>query len=609
MYIYKPDFLPSQRIQESLFHEKKTIIENCLFGVDININSVKICRLRLWIELLKNAYYIPPLLRGVRGEQNSSITSPPTSLLSGEGRQNRTLETLPNIDINIKCGNSLISRFDLKSDLKLALKKHNLTIKDYQQAIKTYHNPKNRQEKQQVIALIKQIKDNFTTVMTGNDPLQQELRKKENELYNLQNQQSLFPESAKEKKAREKKEKDLEKQINLLIQEIDDKQNNAIYRHGFEWRFEFPEVLDNNGDFIGFDIIIGNPPYGVKLTQNQQAILNEIYGYGTTETAILFIKKGYEMLNQSGIQSYIIPKSFTFASNYQRIREDTIKDLTKIVDCGKVWQDVKLEVCIFQLDKNKANNGYASWKRFGDNIEYLTTLDKDLFTKFGFIINGINEQEIKLGLKILNSCQFLNDIGTNQRGAMLQKLVSETGDCDVIGGAEVQKYGIQGIKGKINRHLVNDNKAFIKANSILVQNIIAHIMNPIDHIQITACIPENQDLILVDTINQIELKPDIKPEFIWALLHSKLLNWYVYLFVFAKAIRTMHFDNQVTGKIPIPKDINDKKQQPFIKLVNKILEEKRNNPVADTSKLEREIDLLVYKLYGLTEEEIKIIEG
>jgi type II restriction/modification system DNA methylase subunit YeeA len=54
---YNPKNMESQRIQETLFHEKETIIENCLFGVDLNPNSVKICRLRLWIELLKNAYY------------------------------------------------------------------------------------------------------------------------------------------------------------------------------------------------------------------------------------------------------------------------------------------------------------------------------------------------------------------------------------------------------------------------------------------------------------------------------------------------------------------------------------------------------------------------
>jgi hypothetical protein len=607
LYNYKPDFSNSQRIQESLFHEKKTIIENCLFGVDININSVKICRLRLWIELLKNAYYKTFSLT-----PNSSpiekLTLTPNPSPIGEGSY-KTLETLPNIDINIKWGNSLISRFDLKSDLKLALKKHHLTIKDYQQAIKTYHNPKSRQEKQAITKLITQIKDNFTTVMTGNDRLKQELRKKEGELYNLQNQQSLLPESPKEKKAREKKEKDLEKQINLLITKIEDKKNNVIYRHSFEWRFEFPEVLNQNGDFIGFDIIIGNPPYGVKLTQNQQAILNEIYSYGTTETAILFIKKGYEILNKSGIQSYIIPKSFTFASNYQKIREDTINDLTKIVDCGRVWQDVKLEVCIFELVRNSTSKSYQSLKLFDEDIRYLTTLDKRIFKEFGFIINGINDQEIQLGLKILNSCQFLNNISTNQRGAMLQKLVSNTGNCDVIGGAEIQKYGIQGIKGKINRQVVNDNKALIKANSILVQRIVAHIINPIDHIQITASIPESKDFILVDTINQIELKPEIKPEFIWALLHSKLLNWYVYLFIFAKAIRTMQFDNPTTAKIPIPQNITLKKQEIFIKLVKKIFAQKKINPLADTFKLEREIDIFVYELYDLTEEEIKIIEG
>jgi len=86
LFDYNPRSKESQRLQETLFHEKQTIIENCLFGVDVNPNSVKICRLRLWIELLKNTYYRP----------------------TGE------LETLPNIDINIKCGNSLISRYNLK---------------------------------------------------------------------------------------------------------------------------------------------------------------------------------------------------------------------------------------------------------------------------------------------------------------------------------------------------------------------------------------------------------------------------------------------------------------------------------------------------------------
>jgi adenine-specific DNA-methyltransferase len=89
LFEYNPSNKESQRIQETLFHEKQTIIENCLFGVDINSNSVKICRLRLWIELLKNSYY----------------------------KNETELETLPNIDINIKCGNSLISKLQLSDSL------------------------------------------------------------------------------------------------------------------------------------------------------------------------------------------------------------------------------------------------------------------------------------------------------------------------------------------------------------------------------------------------------------------------------------------------------------------------------------------------------------
>ena len=111
LFDYNPTSKESQRVQETLFHEKQTIIENCLFGVDINPNSVKICRLRLWIELLKNAYYCqsPPAPRG-------GVSNTPPLGVGG-------LQTLPNIDINIKCGNSLVSRFAIDADLSQALAK------------------------------------------------------------------------------------------------------------------------------------------------------------------------------------------------------------------------------------------------------------------------------------------------------------------------------------------------------------------------------------------------------------------------------------------------------------------------------------------------------
>lgn len=126
LYSYHPKNKESQRIQETLFHEKQTIIENCLFGVDINPNSVKICRLRLWIELLKNAYYITH-------DFNRGISE---------------LQTLPNIDINIKCGNSLVSRFAIDADLKPALRESKWNISSYRNAVTTYHHASNKDEKE-----------------------------------------------------------------------------------------------------------------------------------------------------------------------------------------------------------------------------------------------------------------------------------------------------------------------------------------------------------------------------------------------------------------------------------------------------------------------------
>jgi adenine-specific DNA-methyltransferase len=155
LFEYNPTNKESQRIQETLFHEKQTIIENCLFGVDINPNSVKICRLRLWIELLKNAYY-----------------------------KNATeLETLPNIDINIKCGNSLVSRFAIDADLKQALKKSKWTIDSYRIAVDTYRNAESKEQKREMERLIADIKSDFRSEISLNDPKVKKLRKLSGDLF------------------------------------------------------------------------------------------------------------------------------------------------------------------------------------------------------------------------------------------------------------------------------------------------------------------------------------------------------------------------------------------------------------------------------------------
>ena len=97
----------------------------------------------------------------------------------------------------------------------------------------------------------------------------------------------------------------------------------------------------------------------------------------------------------------------------------------------------------------------------------------------------------------------------------------------------------------------------------------------------------------------------------WAIFNSTLINWYVYKFIYANAIRTMHFDSPVSDRIPIPKidSTNKALSDEIISLVEQILDSKAKDPTTDTKELESHIDSLVYKLYHLTNDEIKIIEG
>ncbi|MDJ0601257.1 MAG: Eco57I restriction-modification methylase domain-containing protein, partial [Crocosphaera sp.] len=290
LFEYNPKNKESQRVQETLFHEKQRIIENCLFGVDINPNSVKICRLRLWIELLKNAYY--------KGENE--------------------LETLPNIDINIKCGNSLISRFPLISPLEFALKNKQYDVVSYRNAVQNYRQTNSKEEKRNSEKLIRKIKDNFKTTLSVTDPKKVKLRKLESDLYFLQNQTTLLEETKTEKKKKEKKMTKLQNDIDKLTVELEEIESGKLYQNAFEWRFEFPEVLNNKGDFFGFDIIIGNPPY-IRQEEIKQfkPYLKEQYSCytGVADLFVYFYEKAYNLLKKQGILTYISSNKY-FRSGY-----------------------------------------------------------------------------------------------------------------------------------------------------------------------------------------------------------------------------------------------------------------------------------------------------
>ena len=330
---YIPGNQESQRIQETLFNEKRKIIENCLFGVDLNPNAVNICRLRLWIELLKNAYYT----------KESDYTE---------------LETLPNIDINIKVGNSLLHRFDLGQDISSILRKNGISITAYRKAVSDYKNAHSKEEKRNLEDFLRQIKGNLRTQIGLSDPKLVGLNKLKSELDNLLAPQ-LFEISKKERALRDKQAKDLQTKIAKIQAEVDEIRDNKIFVGAFEWRIEFPEVLDEEGHFIGFDCVIGNPPYIQLQKMGADADALQKMNYETFERTgdiyCLFYEMGMKLLKPGAQLSFITSNKWMRAGYGKSLREHLSSKYnpTLLIDIAnnKIFDSATVLVNILSLEK------------------------------------------------------------------------------------------------------------------------------------------------------------------------------------------------------------------------------------------------------------------
>jgi hypothetical protein len=334
------------------------------------------------------------------------------------------------------------------------------------------------------------------------------------------------------------------------------------------------------------------------------------------------------MLSRSGHLGFIIPKPFIYASNWNKLRDITLPAMQLVVDVSKAWREVKLEQCIVVFSKQNIEPDYFCFVRNLTNFICLGKIDKNLVNEFGFILNGVTPEEVLLASRLKNNCVSLSVITTNKRGAMLQKQVSSEGKKIVLGGKHIQRWFLRPDSTKrLGGNLIADESAMIKQNSVLVQNIVAHIQNPVDHIKITATVipdPLKNQYVILDTINQLECQSSVHHYYLCGLLNSKLVNWYVYRFLFAKAIRTMHFDSITTDKLIVPRpDKGNSKYQSshdkIVSLVETMLDLNKRLAAAKTpnekNMLQRQItatdsriDRLVYDLYGLTGDEIKIVE-
>ncbi len=668
----------SHHIQKELFELKKSIIENCLFGVDINPNSCEITKLRLWIELLKYSYYI-----------------------FEEGKNTNALETLPNIDINIKCGNSLISRFSLHDDLK-KISNIKKKIQEYKDLVAQYKdpNPLFPLNKTDLTNKIQDLKTTFSLELK--DPkTKAELEKaieKHIKKYNffalddkslLDGLDYFIPNLFGTLKLSPKEEEEAFAsygRIRALRKKLDDALSGREYQNAFEWRFEFPEVLDDEGDFLGFDCIIGNPPY---IRQEQikdiKPLLQKQYQDFYNSTADIytyFFALSYHLLKEKGFNAFITSNKYARAKYGAKLREWLLKKTTIVsymeLNALKVFESAAVDTSIMSFIKQEP----PKESRF--NYYELTPDDKsdlksarslpmkqntlstesfifanatllDLRDKMESVGTPLKDWDIQIYRGILTGANEAFIITTEKRNEILnacktqeERKRTETLIKPILRGKDIKRYSYEWAgEWIINTHNGYTSNLKFKIPPIDIEKYPAtkahldahwdtiatrsdqgdtpyHLRNCAyledfekekivypETSQGAYFIYENSGIFLEKTAFMI-VSDAYNLKLLTALLNSKLITFYFKNFcggcILGKS--GYQYNKHALEKIPIPKITpqNQKLAHKITDYAKQILALKEKDPKANTQKLEKEIDALVYQLYNLTDEEIKIIE-
>ncbi|WP_395148250.1 Eco57I restriction-modification methylase domain-containing protein [uncultured Helicobacter sp.] len=662
--------IESHKLQKAIFHNKRTLIESCLFGVDINHNSCEITKLRLWIELLKYSYYI-----------------------FENGKNTNTLQTLPNIDINIKCGNSLISYFDITQSLS-HYPNINTKIKDYKQAVQNYKEGL-YQDKQALDSKIKELHTAFKN-FCFKDKFKSQIKafEKECDKYSAQYGNYLAKDdenlSLYVKASLSIFDDDFDKkqaQIDFAtLQESYNTLFNLESNKPFEWRFAFPEVLDNNGDFLGFDLVIGNPPYirqeEIKHLKPHLQKAFSIYK-GTSDIYTYFFEQGYKILKPKALLSFITSNKYTRAGYGEPLRAFILANtqILHYIDLNglKIFDSATVDTSIITFAKTppslESSFDYLAPTQPSLDTDELhaqplhqSSLSKDSFifqdqanqalkAKIESLGTPLKEWDISInyGIKtgyneafiidsakreeILNNCKDKSErertsklIKKMLRGRDIKRYSYEWAGLWLICtfpslNLDIEKYpslkaylesfrpridqsGEKGCRKKTSNKWfeTQDNIAYheeFEKEKVVYSEIVRNSQFYLDSDKY------NPDRFYAEATSFILTGENL--HHLLAILNSKCATFVFKTFYAGGGLGESGFryKKQFLEKLPIPKidSTNKALSDEIISLVEQILDSKAKDPTTDTKELESKIDNLVYKLYHLTNDEIKIIEG
>jgi len=355
----------------------------------------------------------------------------------------------------------------------------------------------------------------------------------------------------------------------------------------FHWPLEFPDVMQRGG----FDVVLGNPPYGAEVEVRAKECIKCTHPQtaGASNTCADFISLAVGMMSEKGMFGLVVPKSVTYSNAWKGVRALALPRLVSTVDIGQAWANVALEMVLLFCSKGRQET--TELRLFRGLDSPVMAVPRTLADGLGIIPTGLSEQDQAALAKIRGFLKpnRVSEFSTS-RGKGLQKLASEEGDVELLAGRNIAPMQLREpwryIKfGKF------EGSFLLPQGTVVFQNIVAHLLNPTDHIRLIGAITDRPTVPL-DTVNIIHHPRKYSSRSVAAYLMSDFICWFVYVGGFNRAVRTMHFDNYILEKLPsAPNDL-------FQRLDDVIPEQ-----CSELSAHEwRQINDLVNKSYGLDDE-------